>query len=279
MTEPVQGDLLASAAADAEDADARNIFRVDVEGFEGPLHLLLELARKQKVDLLHISILSLADQYLAFIREARQKRMDLAADYLLMAAWLAWLKSKLLLPQEQAHEDEPGGEEMAGRLAFRLARLEAMRKAVKDLEGGRIDGRDVFARGMPERAKVIRTPIWTTSLHDLMKAFGEVNTRKYRAKKHVVKRQPVLALESARRQLVKLAPQLEEWTSVQSIRPPEDVVGDVPRRSVTASLFSAALELARDRGSIVRCAVPRSYPFASRNCRRRRNERRRSARR
>lgn len=247
MSERDDPELLATASADAEEAEGRNAFHVDLDVYEGPLHLLLELARRQKVDLLHVSILKLADQYLAFVRDARDKRMDLAADYLLMAAWLAYLKSKLLLPHEKKHADEPGGEEMAGRLAFQLARLDAMRKAVKELEAGRIDGRDVFARGTPETAKILRTPIWTTSLHDLMKAFGDINTRKYRARTHVIRRQPVMGLETARRQLAALAAKLDDWCAVQDLTPPAESVGDAPKKSVTASLFSAALELARDR--------------------------------
>jgi segregation and condensation protein A len=247
MSDPGEMDMLAAASMGAEGADARNTFHVDLDVYEGPLHLLLELARRQKVDLIHISILKLADQYLAFVREARDKRIDLAADYLLMAAWLAFLKSKLLLPQETKRSDEPDGEEMAGRLAFQLARLDAMRHAVKDLEGGLIDGRDVFRRGMPQRAKVVRTPIWTTSLHDMMKAFGDINTRKFRARTHVVTRQPVMGLEVARRQLARLAAQLDDWCAVQDIHPSAEAVGDAPQKSVTASLFSAALELARDR--------------------------------
>ena len=127
MSTPQTDDMLAQAAAGAADADAGNAFRVDIDGFEGPLHLLLDLARRQKVDLAHISILDLANQYLAFIREVQDRRMDLAADYLLMAAWLAFLKSKLLLPRETSDEDEPDGDALAGRLAFRLKRLEAMR--------------------------------------------------------------------------------------------------------------------------------------------------------
>ena len=121
-------DMLAQAAAEA--ADAGNAFVVDVDGYEGPLHLLLDLARRHKIDLVKISILKLADQYLAYVREAQAQRIDLAADYLLMAAWLAFLKSKLLLPSEKKDADELDPDALAGRLAFRLRRLDAMRKAV-----------------------------------------------------------------------------------------------------------------------------------------------------
>ncbi len=247
-------DLLSSAAHDASEADERNAFRVDVEGFEGPLHLLLELARRQKVDLAHVSILDLANQYLTFVEDARDKRIDLAADYLLMAAWLAYLKSKLLLPREKPADGEPGGEEMAGRLAFRLARLDAMRRAGKDLMAGRLDGRDVFRRGDPQTATIVRTPIWTTNLHDVMKAFGDVNSRKYRRRRHVIRRQPVLALDTARRQLKSELPGMTEWRSVMTFR--TENAEEAPQKSVTASIFSAALELARDRALELRQDAP-----------------------
>ena len=145
---PVENeDMLTQAAAEA--ADARDTFTVDLDGYEGPLHLLLDLARRHKIDLVKVSILELATQYLTWIQEAREKRIDIAADYLLMAAWLAFLKSKLLLPSERKAEDETDPDELAGRLAFRLRRLDAMRRAVNDLYEGNLDGRDVFPRGDP----------------------------------------------------------------------------------------------------------------------------------
>lgn len=238
-------DALATAEADTADADAQDIFRVDLGAYEGPLHLLLDMARRHKVDLLHIPILKLADQYLAFVCDAEVRRMDLAADYLLMAAWLAYLKSKLLLPQEKT-EDEPTGDELAGRLQFRLRRLDAMRQAAADLHRGAIDGQDVFRRGEPERARIIRKPLWTTTLHDVMRAFGDINGRKARRRTHVVKRQPVLGLETARKHLVDLAPHLVEWKAIQAIHAKPEEAADAPRRSEVASFFSAALELTRD---------------------------------
>jgi segregation and condensation protein A len=240
-------DMLAQAEAGAADADGRQAFLVDLDGFEGPLHLLLELARRHKVDLTKISILALADQYLDYVRAARDRKMDLAADYLLMAAWLAYLKSKLLLPSDKKNEDDIDPEAMAGRLAFRLRRLDAMRKAVDELYAGNIDGRDVFRRGDPQRARIIRKPIWTTTLHDILTAFGDINVRKVKMRAHVIARQPVLPLESARRTLVELAPQLEEWLAVQAIRANDEDTQDAPRRSEVASFFAAALELTRDR--------------------------------
>ncbi len=256
MTGLLDEDMLAQAQAGAADADGATAFRVDLEGYEGPLHLLLDMARRQKVDLARISILQLADQYLDFIRSAQSMRMDLAADYLLMAAWLAYLKSKLLLPSDKKAEDELDPEALAGRLAFRLRRLDAMRKAVDELYRGNVDGRDVFRRGDPENARIIRKPLWNSTLHDILKAFGDINVRKVKQRTHVIPRQPVLALESARRQLVQMVPQLEEWLAVQSIRAEQEDAKDAPRRSEVASFFSAALELTRERALEIRQDQP-----------------------
>lgn len=264
MTMAGEDDMLSQATAGAADADADNAFVVDIEGFEGPLHLLLELARKHRVDLARISMLALADQYLAFVRDAQHRRIDLAADYLLMAAWLAYLKSKLLLPREAKVDDEPDGETMAGRLAFRLRRLEAMRKAASDLYEGDIDGRDVFRRGAPEHPKILRRAVWTTSLHDVLKAFGDINIRKAKRRAHVIKRQPVLGLDQARRTLVALAPELEDWLAIQAIHASEEDAKGAPRRSEVASFFSAALELTRDRALELRQDRPFSDVYVRR---------------
>ncbi len=254
----MRDELLDQASADAQDADARNRFVVDLEGYEGPLHLLLDLARRQKVDLRRISILELADQYLAFVRDVQDRRMDLAADYLLMAAWLAYLKSRLLLPEKVEDEAEGmgGGEGMAQRLAFRLARLAAMREAASDLFQGRLDGRDVFARGDPQLPNIVRTSVWTTSLYELMKAFGDINGRKVRRRAHLVRRQPVLPLEAARRRLAAILPELDEWTTVEAIRTRVEAAPEAPVRSVVASVFSAALELTRERALELRQDAP-----------------------
>jgi segregation and condensation protein A len=247
MSSGFDEDMLAQASAGAEDADERNAFVVDVSGYEGPLHLLLDLARRQKVDLVHVSMLELAEQYLVFVRDAQDRRMDLAADYLLMAAWLAFLKSKLLLPADKKAEEEVDGETMAGRLAFRLKRLQAMRDAVKELQAGAVDGRDVFRRGDPQRPVILRKSIWQVSLYDLMKGFADINSRKVKLRTHVVKRQPVLALDTARRRLVALMPELEDWTAVQALQVKAEDAPDAPVKSIVASFFSAALELTRDR--------------------------------
>ncbi|MEL7232830.1 MAG: ScpA family protein, partial [Pseudomonadota bacterium] len=147
-----------STQTDVQELDADEVFTIDVEGYEGPLHLLLDMARRQKVDLLHVSITELADQYIAFIEQAQDQRIDLAAEYLLMASWLAYLKSRLLLPKPKADDasgDTP--EDMAAQLAFRLKRLEAMRRAGQELMERHMLGRDVFLRGAPEQPKVLKT--------------------------------------------------------------------------------------------------------------------------
>ncbi|MEL7041710.1 MAG: ScpA family protein [Pseudomonadota bacterium] len=231
-----------------DDVDANEVFSIDIAGYEGPLHLLLDLARKQKVDLLHVSILELATQYLEFIKAAQSKRIDLAADYLLMAAWLAFLKSRLLLPKPKK-TDEQGleAEDDAKRLAFRLKRLDAMRQAGDALMDGNLLGRNVFLRGMPEQPKVVKTTEYDTTLYHLMQSFGSIRQRKAREAPHTFENQFVLPLENARDTLRNLSPKLTEWASLDDIQAQmTDIDPDVPSRSVTASVFSASLELTRD---------------------------------
>lgn len=235
-------------SADVADADGVNLFSVDVPGYEGPLHLLLELARRQKVNLLQISMLQLAEQYMGFIEDARAKRIDLAADYLLMAAWLAFMKSRLLLPKPEAlGEDEPTGEEMAERLAFRLKRLDAMRQAVRELESGPVLNNVVFLRGAPVQPKIVKLTEYSASLYDLTSAFGFIRDRKEKERPHRIEQQPVMPLELARTTLRGLRQQLESWSSLDDIRTALcENTPELPGRSVTASVFSAALELTRD---------------------------------
>lgn len=239
---------LTDLSAEAGEAEANDVFVVDAGVYEGPLHLLLELARRQKVDLLQVSILTLAEQYLEFIQAAKSKRIDLAADYLLMAAWLAFLKSRLMLPKPEAVEDEgESGEDMAAKLAFRLKRLDAMRNAADELMAGPILGERVFLRGDPEQPRVINHTEYDTTLWHLTQAFGVIRGRKEKAAPHKVDKQFVLPLETARQSLRTLGRRLGEWSSLESIR--EEMTHldpEVPPRSVTASVFSAALELARD---------------------------------
>lgn len=241
-------EIVSAELLNQEDVETEDMFSVDVDGFEGPLHLLLDLARKQKVDLLHVSILDLATQYLGFIENARDKRIDLAADYLLMAAWLAYLKSRLLLPKPEATNDnESDGDDLAARLAFRLRRLDAMREAGEALMDSAIIGRDVFPRGEPQRPTVLKTTEYDTTLWHLTQAFGAIRQRKVKEAPHSIERQYVLPLENARDCLRGLRGKLTEWASLDTIRASiTDVDDDIPPHSVTASVFSAALELTRD---------------------------------
>src|SRR5215470_14469314 len=158
---------------------------LDLDGFEGPIDVLLTLARDQKVDLAKISILELADQYLAFIQRARQLRLEIAADYLVMAAWLAYLKSRLLLPEPEG-EGEPTGAELAAALAFQLQRVQAMRDAGVRLMARPQLGRDIFPRGAPERFRVIAKPIYTATLYDLLKAYGSHAGRRHEGALHIL---------------------------------------------------------------------------------------------
>lgn len=218
---------------------------VTLDGFAGPLDVLLALARTQKVDLLQVSILALADQYLEFIAEARKLRLELAADYLVMAAWLAFLKSKLLLPKEDAESDEPSGEELAARLAFRLKRLEAMRDAAAKLMTRKRLGYDVFPRGMPEGVRTIRTRQYTGVIYDLLKAYA-VQRQRTTKRVHVVHKRTVWSIKEARVRLEALVGKSSaEWIQLefyleQYIPTPEAA------RTALASSFGATLEMARE---------------------------------
>jgi len=213
---------------------------LDIDGWEGPLDLLLTLARGQKVDLAKISILALVEQYLAFIADARKLRLEIAADYLVMAAWLAYLKSCLLLPKDQ--EADPSPEELALRLQLRLQRLNAMREAGARLLGRDRLGRDVFARGAPEGLRVIRKAAWQVDLYDLISTYGVVRARTEPAI-HVIGRRPVMTLEEALLRVERLLGTALEWTELEAFLP--DTPDPDFRRSALASSFVAALELAR----------------------------------
>ncbi|WP_319496359.1 ScpA family protein [uncultured Cohaesibacter sp.] len=216
---------------------------VDVEGFEGPLDFLLALARKQKLDLTKISILALAEQYLLFIERARKLRLELAADYLVMAAWLAYLKSRLLIP-EMPEEDEPSGEELAAMLAFRLRKLEAMREAAAKLMGRPSLGQDFFLRGQPEDMSLIRKPQFSASLYDLLTGYASLRQRQSVSLVHVRKRN-VWSLPEARDVLMRLVGGLHDWTPVEQILRSYLKLTDV-RTTALASSFAASLELVRE---------------------------------
>ncbi len=240
-------------AQDELDLDPDEVFSPDLEGFEGPLHLLLALARAGKIDLKALSMAALADQYLAFIAAARLKRLEIAADYLVMAAWLAHLKSRLLLPaKEREPEETLAPEEQARRLAFRLTRLDAMRRAVENLHARRLLGRDVFARGAPEGIGARDAGAPTAEIYDLLKAYG--------ARRSAVARQRyrlpaprVYALAEARHRLLQSLPRDHDWRALTAFLPSDDLFAEPPpRRSMLASAFAAGLELAKEGRAEIR---------------------------
>ena len=218
---------------------------VDVAGFEGPLDLLLALARTQKVDIAKISIVSLVDQYLVYIAEAQKLKLEIAADYLVMAAWLTFLKSRLILPREETKEGEPSAEEMAQRLAFRLMRLEAMRKAMAELMTRKRLGRDVFQRGMPEGVKTVRDTQWTAQIYDLLKAYADQRRRTIKVG-HVVKARRVWSIKEARTRLERLVGErVGGWTQLDFFLESYLPQGE-EHRTALASSFGASLEMARE---------------------------------
>ena len=231
-----------------QDAEARGLTEeslvVDLAGFEGPLDLLLHLARTQKVDLTRISVLALAEQYLVFIEQARKIRIELAADYLVMAAWLAYLKSRLLIPK-QAKDDGPSGEEMAAGLAFRLKRLEAMRDAATRLINRNRLGRDVFARGMPEHIPTERRSSFEASLYDLLNAYSSLRQR-HAVTQVTIEKRTVWSLSDAREILSLLVGGFDDdWAVLDSfiLRYLKD---PAQRNTAIASAFAATLELVRE---------------------------------
>lgn len=247
VTESFEEDLFfdaSDAAADSEDA-----LLLDIDGFEGPLHLLLELARKQKVDLARVSILELSEQYLHFIKTAQDLRIELAADYLVMAAWLAYLKSRLILPREKAETETPEAQEMAAMLAFRLERLDAMRRAVSGLMRLPKTGQEILARGAPEGLRSRTTPLFEAELFDLLKAYGTSRTRSA-FRHHTLPKPKVLSMDEARtrlkRAMANAGIDLSQWTEMDSLIDRRNLSEDVPQSSVKASSLLAGLELAKE---------------------------------
>ena len=243
---------------DDQDFDERPIRQSDeltlsLDGWEGPLDLLLSLARVQKVDLAQISILQLVEQYLTYLNEARALKLEIAADYLVMAAWLAYLKSCLLLPKDP--EQDPSPEEIALRLQLRLQRLDAMREAGARLLGRDRIGRDVFIRGAPEGLRLIRRAAWQVRDFDLFAAYGAVRARTQPAM-HVIHARAVMTLDEAIERVSKMIGTALDWTFLESFLPASQ--DPQFRRSALASSFVAALELAR-RG---RLDIAQDEPFA-----------------
>jgi len=239
MAEEFQEDLLS-----VTDRLAAEALIVDVGAFEGPLDLLLTLSRTQKVDLRQISILALARQYLDFVEKAKQLRLELAADYLVMAAWLAFLKSRLLLPPDPLAEG-PSGEELAAHLAFQLERLQAMREVAAKLMARDQLGRDFFARGITEDVTRVRRVTYTATLLDLMQGYARIRTRDD-FRPFVMDRDAVMTMEQALDRMRGLIGYAGEWTDISSYMPDGWTADPTRRRSATAASFAASLELARE---------------------------------
>jgi len=216
---------------------------IDVDGFEGPLDLLLTLSRTQKVDLRRISVLQLAEQYLAFIDQAKSLRIELAADYLVMAAWMAFLKSRLLLPPDPADEG-PSGEELAAHLAFQLERLEAMRRAAARLMARDQLGRDFFARGIPQDVENTRKISYSATVLDLMQAYAQVRTRDNFVPL-AFKRDSIFTMEQALERMKGLIGMAIEWGDLMQFLPDAWSTDPKRRRSATAATFAASLELVK----------------------------------
>ena len=248
LAEPATEDWSGPASAPTDDA----ALYLELDGWEGPLDLLLDLARRQKVDLKAISILALVDQYIAYIEQAEALKLELAADYLVMAAWLAYLKSALLLPRDE--QEDPSPEDLALRLQLRLARLGAMREAAARLMGRDRLGRDVFLRGAPEGLRTDRKTLWQCDWFALVQAYGQVNARTAPVV-HMVRERPVMTLDSALDRVSAMLGVTLDWIELRQFLPPH--AEPRLRKSALASSFVAALELAR-RG---RLELDQKAPF------------------
>lgn len=259
MTEETEGQSEKAPAAANENEpfeDERPSYKsgaaelmLDIDGYEGPIDILLTLARDQKVDLTKISILELAEQYLAFINAAQRLRIELAADYLVMAAWLAYLKSRLLLPAIGG-EDEPNAAELADRLAFQLQRLEAMRKVSEHLFAREQMGQDFFRRGDPERMPIIRSSVFDLSLYELLSVYGAHHQRQ-EASTYEINPMEVFSIEDALIRLRSLIGDVPNWTVLTSFLP-EGIRNVLSYKSAIATTFVATLELARTRQISIR---------------------------
>lgn len=244
---PEGADLFDAIAAERLDVDPTRLV-VDLDGYEGPIDVLLTLAREQKVDLTHVSILALADQYLTFVEAFLRHNLELAADYLVMAAWLAFLKSRLLLPEPQAPEEHSGAE-MAAALTFQLQRLEAMQRAGARLMARPQLGRDVFARGAPEGVEVTSRPVYDVGLYDLLKAYGDHKVRTSVKTLHV-EAPELYSVDDAIRRIEAMLGKLPEWSTLYRFVP--HGLNGLLRRSAISATFVAALELARQGRVVLR---------------------------
>src|SRR6056297_2425757 len=234
----------AGAPANVAERLAAEALIVDVDGFEGPLDLLLTLSRSQKVDLKRVSVLQLAQQYLAFVDRAKALRIELAADYLVMAAWLAFLKSRLLLPPDP-EEEGPSGEDLAAHLAFQLERLQAMRDVAARLMARDQLGRDFFARGVTQQVERVRKIDYTATLLDLMQGYARIRTRD-EFRPFVMDRDAVFTMEQALERMRGMIGFAGQWIDLQSYLPDGWVEDPVRWRSATAATFAASLELVKE---------------------------------
>lgn len=228
---------------DEEGVTPESALRLDLEGFEGPIHVLLELARDQKVDILQISMTQLADQYLDFIRKAKELRLELAADYLVMAAWLAYLKSRLLLPEPEG-EEEPSGAEMAAALKFQLQRLQAMQNSAERLLALPKLGSEIFPRGAPEAIEIVQTSQYEATLYDLLKAYGRNKVRVEASQLRILPGN-LYSVAQAIERLTRLLGEMPGWHSLQGFLPP-DLQDGLLQRSALAATLTASLELCRE---------------------------------
>ncbi|MEQ1617480.1 MAG: ScpA family protein [Terricaulis sp.] len=231
----------------AEGAEGAEALCVMLDAFEGPLHMLLELARARKIDIAQVPISVIADQYLAFIAEARVANMEIAGDYLVMAAWLALLKSRLLIPKPQAAIDEPDADDMAAALRLKLMQIERARAAAKALDALPQLGRDVFLNGQPQPIALTKETIWRADLYELLNAYCAERAKAVRKRAYKTSVRRAYPLETARKSLEAALAKVSEWRPIQAMAPEGEGGADAPPpESYLASTFGAALELARE---------------------------------
>lgn len=231
----------------AEEAEGRDALLLALDAFEGPLHLLLELARTKKVDIAKVSVGEIADQYLAFLEEARAHNMEIAGDYLVMAAWLALLKSRLLIPKPQLPADEPDPQQLEAALRQKLMNLAIARAAAKKLEEQPQLNRDVFLNGQPQPTVLTKNVVWTADLYELLNAYCAERSKSVRKRAYRTFVRRAYPLETARKKLEQALAKLEEWRSIQAVIQTTETGPDAPPpESYLASTFGAALELARE---------------------------------
>jgi len=243
VDDQIELDLAAAEAADEGEA-----LRVALDAFEGPLHVLLELARARKIDVAKVSVGEIADQFLAFIAEARASNMEIAGDYLVMAAWLALLKSRLLIPKPQLPADEPDPQQLEEALRQKLLNLRAARAAAKQLEELPQLGRDVFANGQPQTTVLTKTTTWKADLYELLNAYCADRTKLVRKRAYTTAVRRAYPLESARKKLEQALIKLDQWSAIETVAPTATETGAdaPPQESYLASTFGAALELTRE---------------------------------